>query len=266
VTETRLVRDEPNHADAERPHHLHRFVKRRRGWGILPPTISKEGILRTRTTLMLGGICAGMLASLAVVRAEAPAAPAKPAAAPATPAAAPGKPVAAPAAPAAAEAAAAHERPVVAGDTVHWDKMSVSEKRKHMKKVVLPEMKKVFQEFDAKTFAKFNCNTCHGEKAEKNKFKMPNPDLPKLPQPTDRAAFMALSEKKPEVTKFMGTKVKPEMARLLGLEEFNLATKVGFGCYACHTKMEPKDAPSGGAAAPANEGAAKAAGKPAGGW
>ena len=205
-----------------------------------------------------------MLGSLAVVHAEAPAAPAKPAAAPAKSAAAPAAP-AAPAA-AAAEPPAAHERPVVAGDTVHWDKMSVSEKRKHMKKVVLPEMKKVFQEFDAKTFAKFNCNTCHGDKAEKNKFKMPNPDLPKLPQPTDRAAFMALSEKKPEVTKFMGTKVKPEMARLLGLEEFNLTTKVGFGCYGCHTKMEPKDAPAGGAAVPAKDEGAKAAGKPAGGW
>jgi len=204
-----------------------------------------------------------MLASLAVVRAEAPAAPAKPVAAPT-------KPAAAPAAPAAAtDPAAAHERPAVAGDTVHWDKMTVSEKRKHMKKVVLPEMKKVFQEFDAKTFAKFNCNTCHGDKAEKNKYKMPNPDLPKLPPPTDRAAFMALSEKKPEVTKFMGTKVKPEISRLLGLEEFNLATKVGFGCYGCHTKMEgPADAPAGGApagAAPMKGDAAKGAAKP-GGW
>jgi len=196
-----------------------------------------------------------MLVSLAAVRAEAPAK------APAAPSAPAGS------SPKATEPPAAHERPAVAGDTVHWDKMSVSDKRKHMKKVVLPEMKKVFQEFDAKTFAKFNCNTCHGDKAEKNKFKMPNPDLPKLPQPTDRAAFMALSEKKPEVTKFMGTKVKPEMARLLGLEEFNIATKVGFGCYACHTKMEPpKDAPAGGAAAPAKEEGAKAAGKPAGGW
>jgi len=211
--------------------------------------------LRTRTILMLGGACAGMLVSLAAVRAEAPAK------APAAPSAPAGS------SPKATEPPAAHERPAVAGDTVHWDKMSVSDKRKHMKKVVLPEMKKVFQEFDAKTFAKFNCNTCHGDKAEKNKFKMPNPDLPKLPQPTDRAAFMALSEKKPEVTKFMGTKVKPEMARLLGLEEFNIATKVGFGCYACHTKMEPpKDAPAGGAAAPAKEEGAKAAGKPAGGW
>jgi len=196
-----------------------------------------------------------MLASLAVVRAEAPAAPAKPVAAPAA---------AAPAAPAAA--AAEHERPVVAGDTVHWDKMTVSEKRKHMKKVVLPGMKKVFQEFDPKTYAKFNCNTCHGDKAEKNKFKMPNPDLPKLPPPTDRAGFMALSEKKPEITKFMGTKVKPEISRLLGLEEFNLTTKVGFGCYGCHTKMEgPKDAPAGAAPMMKEEGA-KGAAKPAGGW
>ena len=57
------------------------------------------------------------------------------------------------------------------------------------------------------------CETCHGEKAMDRKFKMPNPDLPKLP--TTPEGFKALSEKKPEATKFMGTQVKPKMAEML---------------------------------------------------
>src|SRR5207249_1245234 len=104
------------------------------------------------------------------------------------------------------------------------------------------------------------------------KYKMPNPDLPKLPPPTDRAAFMALAEKKPEMTKFMGTQVKPHVAKLLGLAEFNVATKTGFGCYACHTKASgaadaapAKDAPAAapGNPTPAKDGTKEAPAKPA---
>ena len=57
-----------------------------------------------------------------------------------------------------------------------------------------------------------SCPTCHGEKATEHKFKMPNPSCPSCrSRPT--AGFMALQQKKPEVAKFMGTQVKPTMAR-----------------------------------------------------
>ena len=55
-------------------------------------------------------------------------------------------------------------------------------------------MKKVFQAYDAKAYAKFTCATCHGDGATDGKFKMPNAKLPKLPAPTDRASFMALAQ------------------------------------------------------------------------
>jgi hypothetical protein len=149
---------------------------------------------------------------------------------------------------------------------IDWDKMSVDDKKKYMKKTVLPTMKKLFVAVDAKHYKDMNCNTCHGKDPAKTKFKMPSADLPKLPQPTDRAGFMALQQKKPDVVKFMGTQVKPTMAALLGEDEWSPANPNGFGCYQCHTKME---APAGGAAAPA--GAAPAAPAPAapkagGGW
>ncbi len=140
---------------------------------------------------------------------------------------------------------------------IDWEKMSVTARKNYMKKTVLPEMKKLFVGFDKK-YKDMSCATCHGEKAAETKFKMPNPDLPKLPQPTDRQGFMTLMQKKPEVAKFMGTEVKPAMAALLNLDEWTPAKQdpKAFGCYGCHTQEAAPAAPAAPAASP---------GKPAGG-
>jgi hypothetical protein len=201
----------------------------------------------TRSTLLL--TCVGMFVSVAA-SAEGPSA-AQPAAA-----------MAVTAAPAAADAEA---RPIAPGTTVNWDKMTVVQRKKYMKAKVVPEMKKLFQAFDAKRYASFGCQTCHGENPSDKKFKMPNAELPKLPQPTDRAGFMALQEKKPEAAKFMGTQVKPTMAKLLGLAEWSPTTVKGFGCYGCHTQQAEMTAPPapGSAPPPAPAAAPAPAGKPA---
>jgi hypothetical protein len=128
--------------------------------------------------------------------------------------------------------------------TIDWEKMNGSQRKKYMKATVLPEMKKLFVEFDKK-YQNMSCQTCHGSKAAENKFKMPNAELPKLPQPTDRAGFMALQEKKPEAAKFMGTVVKPAMAALLNTPEWSPTNPKGFGCYGCHTQASaPTPAPA----------------------
>ena len=132
---------------------------------------------------------------------------------------------------------------VAAGKKINWDKMDENAKKAYMKKTVLPTMKKLFVAVDKKHYASMNCQTCHGEKAAERKFKMPSPELPKLPQPTDRAGFMALAQKKPEVVKFMGTQVKPTMAALLGKAEWSESNPTGWGCYNCHTKEEAAAAP-----------------------
>src|SRR5262245_27155916 len=130
-----------------------------------------------------------------------------------------------------ADAAKAPEAPkapsaaaVAAGKKIDWAKMDENAKKKYMKSTVLPTMKKLFAAFDKKHYSNMNCQTCHGEKAVENKFKMPNAELPKLPQPTDRAGFMAIQQKKPEAVKFMGTEVKPTMAALLGKTEWSPST------------------------------------------
>jgi hypothetical protein len=169
------------------------------------------------------------------------------------PAAAPGKPAIA--GKPAVEPAAGAAPKLPPRSKIDWEKMNAGQRKKYMKTAVLPEMKKLFSAVDKK-YKSMTCLTCHGEKAADNKFKMPNPELPKLPAPTDRAGFMALQQKKPDVVKFMGTQVKPAMANLLNIDEWTPTNPKGFGCYGCHTSE------GGAAAAPA-----AAPAKPAGaGW
>ena len=98
-----------------------------------------------------------------------------------------------------------------------------------------PAMTKDFKKYDAKRFAKFGCKTCHGKGGEKGgDFKMPNPDLPVL----DFEAIKA-GKQDPKMAKWMGEVVKPEMAKLLGLEPWDEQHPTGFGCNACHMIKAP---------------------------
>jgi hypothetical protein len=135
---------------------------------------------------------------------------------------------------AAAEAApAAEAKP--AGPPQPWKDMTPEQKGKYMKEVIVPKMKPAFQAFDADQFKKFGCDTCHGKEAKARKFKMPNPDIFQLP--STPAGFAELKEKKANWMKFMGGTVKPQMAALLGLPEFDPKKREagGFGCGECHT-------------------------------
>jgi hypothetical protein len=117
---------------------------------------------------------------------------------------------------------------------VAWKDMNADQRKEYMKTVVFPNMKTDFTAFNAKRYAEMNCVTCHGDGAKDGSFKMPNPQLPKLPG--DEAGFKSLMEKKPDVTKFMGGKVVPNMASMFHEAPFNPQTHEGFGCFRCHTK------------------------------
>jgi len=112
-----------------------------------------------------------------------------------------------------------------------FDAMSAAQKTDLMKHTVLPRMKTDFQAFDAHDFADFDCKTCHGANAEKNHFKMPNPDLPKLDVAHGFAKDKAAHPKEME---FMQQKVLPQMAKMLGQPERSEAQPDGFGCMDCH--------------------------------
>jgi hypothetical protein len=148
----------------------------------------------------------------------------------------------APAAPAAA-APAEDDGPVVGPPDVAWKDMTGPQKGRYMAKVVVPAMGPLFKEFDAERFADFGCITCHGDGAMEHKFDMPNPAILPLPGPDDPAAFAPIYEKQPKMVEFMGGKVMPEMARLLGKAPFDYQHPAPdqFGCLGCHTKA-PKAA------------------------
>jgi hypothetical protein len=129
---------------------------------------------------------------------------------------------------------------VVGPPEVAWKDMSFKDKRAYMKEAVLPKMKPIFQEFDAKKFAKVNCQTCHGEDGPDRKYKMPSNDI--KPLPNTKESFEAKIKKEPtwpKFTEFMAKQVEPAMGTLLNVPVFNPAKPVegAFGCAKCH-KLE----------------------------
>ncbi|HSC86743.1 MAG TPA: hypothetical protein VLC09_05710 [Polyangiaceae bacterium] len=113
-----------------------------------------------------------------------------------------------------------------------FDELKPGEKMAFMKNEVLPKMKKVFQDSGDDEFTDISCKTCHGSRASKGDFEMPNAELPVL----DFADGLA-DEKKahPKMTQYMIDVITPEMAKLLGEEHYDPATGKGFGCTGCHT-------------------------------
>jgi hypothetical protein len=119
---------------------------------------------------------------------------------------------------------------------VPWAEMVKEQRIDYMKAVVLPRMRQAFTNFSPDRFGKMTCVTCHGDGAVEGSFKMPNPKLPKLPTTPD--GFKQLAEERPAVMEFMKSEVKPKMAAMLGVPDWNPETKSGFGCMECHTAAQ----------------------------
>lgn len=117
---------------------------------------------------------------------------------------------------------------------VIWKDMTKEQRKEYMTTVVLPKMKDEFIQFSPQAYGDMNCATCHGDGEKNGTFDMPSPNLPKLP--ADEAGFKGLMDKKPDVMKFMVSKVVPEMAHFVGESPYDPQTKQGFGCFECHTK------------------------------
>lgn len=120
-----------------------------------------------------------------------------------------------------------------AADSFDFDKLTHDEQADFMKKHVMPAMKVAFQKFDGKKFAKFSCKTCHGKDPQKAKYKMPNPELPKL----DFAALEA-GKQEPKIAEWMGKVVTPDMAGILHLPVHSKTNPDGFGCLHCHEQKK----------------------------
>jgi hypothetical protein len=138
--------------------------------------------------------------------------------------------------PSAAPAPAAPAAPPPPGPG-EWDKWTKDQKLAYMKTAVMPKMGGAFHDFDSTKYAEPKCTLCHSAAGAKTgNFKMPNPDLPKLP--STPAEFKKLHDAKPQVMDFMGQQVVPQMAALVGEAPFDIKTGKGFGCFECHTKKK----------------------------
>lgn len=113
-----------------------------------------------------------------------------------------------------------------------WARMSDQEKGRHMREAVMPAMTALLQAYDPAHFANVTCATCHGDNARAVHFHMPN-TLPRLPAFGTPASQEHMATHR-RMYEFMGTRVVPAMAQLLGQQPFNMQTHQGFGCANCH--------------------------------
>lgn len=75
----------------------------------------------------------------------------------------------------------AAEEPAPPPEGMAFDDMSHEQRIAFMKETVVPTMKPLFQEYDAKRYGEFNCKTCHGAGAADGSFKMPTPPCRSCP-------------------------------------------------------------------------------------
>jgi hypothetical protein len=125
-----------------------------------------------------------------------------------------------------------------------WARMTDQQKGQYMAQAVMPAMTALLQAYDPAHFATVTCATCHGANARAVHFHMPNA-LPALPAFGTPAATQRMAAQH-RMYEFMGTRVTPAMAQLLGTQPYNPQTHQGFGCFNCH----PHEGAAGDAGAP----------------
>jgi type IV secretory pathway VirB10-like protein len=157
-----------------------------------------------------------------------------------TAAAAPAEQSAAPQAPAGQPPPAGEPVAIVGPPQVAWKDMNKEQRGKYMFVVVLPRMREVFRSYNGEKYAAIGCPTCHGKEARARKFEMPNPEIMQLP--ATQEDWGKVMQEKPDMLKFMNQQVKPEMARLLGVPEYNPQSSQpqpdALGCSTCHTSKK----------------------------
>jgi len=126
------------------------------------------------------------------------------------------------------------------GPTRPWSRMTDREKGRYMDQTVMPVMTALLQAYDPAHFSNVTCATCHGANARAVHFHMPNTlaPLPAFGTP----ASQALMARERRMFEFMGTRVVPAMAQLLGQQPYNPQTHQGFGCFNCHAHEAAGDA------------------------
>jgi hypothetical protein len=117
------------------------------------------------------------------------------------------------------------------GRDLTWTEMNRTQRKAHMRQVVLPQAAAIFQEWRPARYTAVDCTLCHGQGALSEDFHMPTAHLPRL----SGALLLGPEFKKhPDTTRLKLDRLVPSMSVALGLKSFSLITRRGFGCYSCH--------------------------------
>jgi len=121
----------------------------------------------------------------------------------------------------------------MSGERLVWTEMSLDQKRKHMKDIVLPRAAQVFRAWRPERFVQIDCTLCHGPDPDPvaANFRMPSAHLPRL---SGEALLGPEFAKHPDTTRLKLDSLVPAMSEALGLKSFSIITRRGFGCYSCH--------------------------------
>lgn len=128
-----------------------------------------------------------------------------------------------------------YPRPVgptgTSAERLTWPEMSLEQKKVHMAEVVLPRAAAVFRAWRPDRFNRIDCTLCHGPGVIEGRFQMPSAHLPRL---SGAVLLGPEFEKYPDTTRLKLDRLVPAMSESLGLKQFSVITRRGFGCYSCH--------------------------------
>src|SRR5690349_18299833 len=83
--------------------------------------------------------------------------------------------------------------PAIGAPDIPWRGKTHEQRQAYMAAAVEPTMRHLFQSFNAKAYAGFGCDTCHGDDMDTLDFKMPN-GLYALPEKDPVAEAMSVDE------------------------------------------------------------------------
>ena len=114
-----------------------------------------------------------------------------------------------------------------------WTDLSYEERHEKMTFVILPALAHRFKEAGGQKTARLTCQSCHGERAEEVRYRMPAIEALR----PDRVAEIYTDDAQlSPLVRFMRDDVTPMTARLMGVAVYDPATRQGFSCFNCHLK------------------------------
>ena len=119
----------------------------------------------------------------------------------------------------------------ISGERLTWPEMSIDQKKKHMREVVLPRAVQVFRAWRPDRYRQIDCRLCHGPDPVAANFRMPSPHLPRL---SGEVLLGPEFAKYPDTARLKLDSLVPAISEALGLKKFSIITRRGFGCYSCH--------------------------------